>query len=223
MKVLVIEDDLELAKLIALGLQTERFNVDIALDGMQGLKMAASGGYDAVVTDLMLPEKNGHQICTQLRNAKFAMPIIALTAVSDLDTKLKLFNSGVDDYITKPFEIKELSARIRSCLRKQKIDFADILKYKDITLDLKKKYVERSGIKIILKEKELKILEYMMINPEQVLSREMILSYVWGPAVERYTNVVDVHIHKLRNKIDNGFGKKLIRTVSGSGYKIAAD
>ena len=221
MKILLIEDDYSIAKIIILGLRNERIYVDHAPDGISGLKMAASTAYDLIILDLLLPGKNGDEICRQLRNANYNTPIIVLTALNDLNSKIKLFNLGADDYITKPFEFEELLARIKSSMRKQKIELGAVLLYDELKIDLKKHEVTRKGNKIDLREKEIKILEYLMRNAEQVLTREMILNYVWGPSVERFTNVVDVHIHHLREKIDKPYNPKLVKTVSNVGYKIS--
>ena len=221
MKALLIEDDQGIAKVLGLALREERFDVDHAPDGAKGLRMAVASGYDIIILDLLLPEKNGDEVCKQLRNAGIQTPIIALTALSDLNTKVRLFNLGVDDYVTKPFEFQELFARIKSCLRKQKIEVDSLLKYEDLILDMKKREVSRAEQKIDLRDKEIKILEYLMRHAEQVLTREMILNYVWGPGIERITNVVDVHMHHLRDKIDKPFSKKLLKTINNVGYKIS--
>ncbi len=221
MKILVIEDDPAIAKVLGIALRSERIEVDHALNGITGLRMAVSSGYDAIVLDLMLPDKNGEEVCKQLRNAGVTTPIIAISAISDLNTKVKLFGVGVDDYVTKPFEFQELLARIKSNLRKQKVEVGSILTYADLRLDMKKHEVHRDNKLIDLREKEIKILEYLMRHAEQVLTREMILSYVWGPGVERITNVIDVHMHHLREKVDKPFTRKLIKTVNNVGYKLS--
>jgi DNA-binding response OmpR family regulator len=223
MKILLIEDDQSIAKIITLALRNERINVDHAADGLIGLKMAASTSYDLIILDILLPGKNGDEVTKQLRNASYETPIIVLTALGDLDSKIKLFNLGVDDYLTKPFQFPELLARIKSSLRKQKMEIGNVLLYEDLKLDLKKHEASRSGVKIPLREKEIKILEYLMRHPEQVLTREMILNYVWGPTVERFTNVVDVHVHHLRDKIDKPYETKLVKTVSSVGYKMSKE
>jgi DNA-binding response OmpR family regulator len=220
MKALIIEDDPSVAKIIGLALRNERIDSDHASTGEQGLRMAVANTYDVIILDIMLPGKSGEDVCKQLRNANFGTVIIALSALGDLNTKIKLFNSGVDDYIVKPFEFPELFARIKSSLRKQKVDFGNVLTYDTIKLDLKKHEVERNGNKVELRDKEIKILEYLMRHAEQVLTREMILNYVWGPSVERFTNVVDVHVHNLRDKLDKPFGVKSVRTVNNVGYKL---
>ncbi len=220
MKILVVEDDRHIAKIISMGLRFEGMDSDISYDAKSALKMAAADKYDCILLDLLLPDKNGDEICKNLRNADFDMPIIAITALADLNSKMKLFNYGVDDYITKPFELQELVARIKAAMRKQNAQISSVLSYDDIRLDLSKRQAARRGKLIELRDKELKILEYMMRHPEQVLTREMILNYAWGPSVERITNVVDVHVHNLRDKIDRPFNSKTVRTVNSVGYKL---
>ncbi|MDB4939582.1 MAG: response regulator with CheY-like receiver domain and winged-helix DNA-binding domain [Candidatus Doudnabacteria bacterium] len=220
MKALIIEDDPSVAKVILMGLRNERIDCDHAPDGATGLRMAVANTYDVIILDLLLPSKTGEDVCRQLRNANFNMVIIALTALTDLSTKIKMFNLGIDDFLGKPFEFPELFARIKSSLRKQQVEIASVLVYDDLNLDLKKHEVTRNGNKIELRDKEIKILEYLMRHAEQVLTREMILNYVWGPSVERFTNVVDVHMHNLRDKIDKPFGTKTVRTVNNVGYKL---
>ncbi|MEK7075211.1 MAG: response regulator transcription factor [Patescibacteria group bacterium] len=221
MKILLIEDEPSIAKIISSALKYERINVDIAKCGNAGLRMAVANKYDLIILDYKLPDKNGDEICLQLRNANFDMPIIVLSAIQDYENKVKLLDVGADDYITKPFELAELFARIKAALRKQRIEFGTILSYDDLRLDLKRHSVERRGNKIRLRDKEIRILEYMMRHAEQVLTREMILSYAWGPNTERFTNVVDVHVHNLRDKVDKPFGIHTIQTVNNIGYKLS--
>ncbi|TSC66654.1 MAG: winged helix family two component transcriptional regulator [Candidatus Doudnabacteria bacterium Gr01-1014_77] len=221
MKILLIEDELAIAKIISSALKYERITVDIARCGNAGLRMAVANKYDLIILDYKLPDKNGDEICLQLRNASFDLPIIVLSAINDYENKVKLLDVGADDYITKPFELAELFARIKAALRKQRIEFGTILSYDDLRLDLKRHSVERQGNKIRLRDKEIKILEYMMRHAEQVLTREMILSYAWGPNTERFTNVVDVHVHNLRDKVDKPFGIHTIQTVNNIGYKLS--
>ena len=221
MKVLLIEDDPSIAKIVSIGLRNVHMDVSWAETGLQGLHLAISTGFDLIILDLMLPDKNGDEICRQLRNAKFNTPIIVLTALSDLQTKVKMLNLGADDYMIKPFDFEELHARIKSALRKQKIEVGEVLDFDDLQLDKRSHEVRRRGKKLELREKEIKILEYLMIHPNQVLTREMILDYVWGPHVERFTNVVDVHIHHLREKLDKPYGTHLLKTVNNVGYKIS--
>ena len=221
MKILLIEDDKSIAKIIGLGLGNQRIDVHWSETGTRGLNMISANVYDLIILDLMLDDKNGDELCRQIRIVHPQLPIIVLTALSDLNSKIKLFNLGADDYMTKPFEFEELYARIKSALRKQKIEIGDHLSLADITIDLKRHEVRRHGILIELREKEIKILEYLIRHAGQVMTRDMILNYVWGPTVERYTNVVDVHMHHLREKIDKPYATKLLKTVNNVGYKIS--
>lgn len=223
MKVLVVEDDLAIAKVLSIGLRNERMNVDHAPNGIAAINMAIANAYDIIILDLMLPGKEGDEVCRILRNAKIRSAIIALTAMDDVKTKLKMFNLGVDDYVLKPFDFDELFARIRAAMRKNNLSGESLLTYDDLQLDLHRHEAERQGRPIPLRDKEIKMLEYFMRHAEQVLTREMILNYVWGGHVERYTNVVDVQVHNLRDKIDRPFGKKTLKTVNNVGYKLQKD
>lgn len=221
MKVLVVEDDLDIAKILTIGLRNERMQVDHAGNGVAAINLGISNAYDIILLDLMLPGKEGDEVCRVLRNAKVKSSIIALTCLDDIKSKLKMFNMGVDDYVLKPFDFDELFARMRSTLRRYGVAGENYLVYHDLNLDLHKYEAQRQSKPLNLRDKEFKMLEYFMRNAEQVLTREMILNYVWGGHVERYTNVVDVHIHNLRDKIDKPFGTKLLKTVNNVGYKLA--
>ncbi len=223
MKVLVVEDDPAIAKVLTIGLNNERINVEHAANGVAAINMAIANAYDVIILDLMLPGKEGDEVCRILKNAKINSAIIALTAADDVKTKLKMFNLGVDDYIVKPFDFDELFARLRASMRKNNLSGESLLTYDDLHLDLHRHEVDRQGMPIPMRDKEIKMLEYFMRHAEQVLTREMILNYVWGGHVERYTNVVDVHVHNLRDKIDKPFGKKTLKTVNNVGYKLQKD
>ncbi len=220
MKVLLAEDDQDIAKVLGIGLRNERMQVEHAATGFAAINMAISNSYDVILLDMMLPDKDGDEVCRILRNAKVKSSIIALTCVDDIQSKIKMFNIGVDDYITKPFDFDELFARIRASMRKYNIAAENILTYGDLTLDLTRHEAVRANKIIPLRDKELKILEYFMRHQGQVLTREMILNYVWGGHIERFTNVVDVHVHNLRDKIDTQADNKLIKTVNSVGYKF---
>lgn len=220
MKILVVEDDLKTADHLIFGLRNEYINVEHAADGSSAIEKISNNIYDLIISDLVLPFKNADEIIQHLRSTGKNIPVIILSAVQDLEAKIKLFSLGIDDYITKPFSFPELLARTKTLLRKNKIDTGSTLAYQDLQYDLKKQEVLRDGIKLTLRAKELKILEYLMRHNGQVLTREMIKNYVWGSDIERRTNVVDVHIHHLRKKIDYKFSKKLIKTISCTGYKF---
>lgn len=223
MKILLIDDDPAIIKILNIALQNEGYQVDYTSSANQGLKLGVTGAHDAIILDLTLPDNRGENVCAKLRALKISTPIIALTAIGDMETKVRMFDLGVDDYLTKPFEFPELFARLKSLVRKQKIPTDEIIRYGDLQLDIKKQRVERDGNVIKLRDKEMKILEYMLLHAEQVLTREMILNYVWGPNIERFTNVVDVHLHHLRDKIDKPFPAKLFKTINNVGYKISKE
>ena len=151
------------------------------------------------------------------------MPVIVVTGVGDMATKVRVFGLGADDYVTKPFEFAELMARVRAALRRHNVEVLDVVNFDDISIDFKAHQVTRRGEVVPMREKEIKLLEYLIRHEGQVLTREMIKNYVWGPTVERYTNVVDVHIHHLREKIDKPYSTTLVKTVSTVGYKLSRD
>lgn len=220
MRILIIEDEKEIVNFIKKGLESEHFAVDVAHEGEKGLWYAKTNDYDVVILDIMLPEKDGIEICKELRKFKKSVPIIMLTVKNELDDKLKAFDAGADDYLTKPFSFEELLARIRALLRRGKVLKDDKLKIANLTLDTKKHIVIRGGKPIKLSKKEFALLEYFMRNVETVLTRAMMLEHVWDMNADPFTNTVDVHVRLLREKIDKKHKRKLIHTVHGYGYKI---
>ena len=220
MRILVIEDEKGIASFIKKGLEAEYFAVDDTPDGEKGLWQARTNEYDAVVLDIMLPGKNGIEICGELRKEKQEVPIIMLTVKNDLETKVQAFNSGADDYLTKPFAIEELSARLRALLRREKNIKGDTFKVGDLELDTITHTVTRGGKSIDLSKKQFVLLEYFMRNPKVVLTRSMILEHVWDMNADPFTNTVDVHIKFLREKINSGHKEKFIQTVRSCGYKF---
>lgn len=222
MKLLLIEDDKETAATLKEELERD-YIVEASFTGEDGEYEAEINDYDLIILDLGLPDKDGLEVCRRVRTNRIQVPILVLTGEDDLNTKVSLLDSGADDYLTKPFRLKELKARIRALLRRQHQTFvSNILPIDDLTLDLNKKNAKR-GIKIItLRRKEFYLLEYLMRNAGAVLSRGMILDHVWDSESESFANIVDVHIKYLRDQIDRPFNKKLIKTVHGLGYKIEA-
>jgi DNA-binding response OmpR family regulator len=220
MKILLIEDDPEIARYLLNSLRIEPCEVCIAADGHAAIRAAMASTYDLILLDLGIPGRSGAEVLKHLRDANVQLPIIIVSATTDTDTKVRMFDLGADDYVEKPFAYAELLARIRSLMRKQKIAVGAKLAYHDILLDLKKRQASRNGNILSLREKEIRILEYFLMHPEQVLTREMIMNYVWGPSVERATNVVDVHIHYLREHIDKPYAAPMVRTVNTVGYKL---
>ena len=221
MKVLVIEDEVEISKFIKKGLEAEAFVVDVAFDGEEGVQLAVINVYDVIILDFYLPKMNGMKVARRIRESKESVPIIVLTVEIDIENKVEML-SLCDDYITKPFSLQELIARIRAITRRGVLIQNDLLEVGDICMDVKAYKVSRAGKSIELRNKEFALLEYFLRNPGIVLSRGMILENVWDMNVDPFTNTVDVHIRLLRQKIDNDFRKKMIKTVPKRGYKLEA-
>jgi DNA-binding response OmpR family regulator len=222
--ILVVEDEQRLANLLRRVLLEERHTVDLANDGNTGLDLALSDTYDAVVLDVMLPGIDGIEICRQMRTEQVMSPVLMLTARGAIEDRVKGLNVGADDYLTKPFAMEELLARINALLRRRdrRFDETPQLTVGDLTLDLVRHEARRAGHIIELTAKEFALLEYLMRHPGQVLSRTQIVDAVWRYDLEALSNVVDIYIHYLRDKIDQGFPRPLIKTVRGVGYKIDA-
>jgi len=222
MHILVVEDERRLAHLLRRVLLEERHTVDVAGDGEQGLDLAASGTYDLVVLDLMLPGRDGLEICREMRAAEVAAPVLMLTARGAVEDRVAGLNAGADDYLVKPFAMEELLARVNALLRRRgrDIDAVPELKVGDLALDLVRHEARRGARAIELTAKEFALLEYLMRHPGQVLTRTQITDHVWRYDLEALSNVVDIYIHYLRDKIDRGFPRPLIKTVRGVGYKI---
>ncbi|ACN98402.1 transcriptional activator protein CopR [Sulfurihydrogenibium azorense Az-Fu1] len=224
MKVLIIEDDKELSHLIAKRLKEEGFAVQQAFDAEEGMSYATYEEYDVIVLDIMLPKMSGYEVIRQLREKKVKTPILVLSAKGEIEDKVKGLQLGADDYLTKPFSFPELIARINALIRRTKtIEEISKLKYADLTIDLLKKEVYRNGKKINLTAKEFELLKYLVENSERIITRNMILENVFDIDFDIDSNVVDVHIHRLREKIDKRFEKKLIHTVRGFGYVLKSD
>jgi DNA-binding response OmpR family regulator len=220
MKILIIEDDQRVSELIRRGLEEQDFETDFAYDGLSGKKLALQNQYDLIITDIILPKMDGLELCKELRLKKPEVSIIMLTALGTTDDKVEGFDAGADDYLVKPFEMRELIARIRAILKRKSSDAitSSVLKYGDLKINLNSKEVTRKGITINLTPKEFKFLEFMMKNPERVLSRVEIAEKVWDTYFDTGTNFIDVYINYLRRKIDKDFDNKLIHTKSGMGF-----
>ncbi|MDI9863354.1 MULTISPECIES: response regulator transcription factor [Flectobacillus] len=226
MDILVIEDDLRVSELIKRGLEEQGFSATVAYDGVMGKKLALQHPYELIITDIILPKMDGLELCKQLREANLEIPIIMLTALGTTDDKLEGFDAGADDYLVKPFEIRELMARIRVLLKRQSKTpqtYSNVLKYDELELNLQNKTVKRGEVDIDLTPKEFKLLEYLLQNPERVLSRTEIAEKVWDTHFDTGTNFIDVYINYLRKKIDKSFEKKLIHTKSGMGFILKSD
>jgi len=223
MRILVAEDEPRIAAAVARGLRREGMAVDVAPDGQSGLELAVSKDYSLIVLDLMLPGMTGQEVLTGLRKTNRAVPVLILTARGAVRDKVELFQKGCDDYLTKPFAFAEFQARVKALLRRGKTETQDTLQVADLRVDFNKRQVTRGGKKIDLTLKEFALLEYLVRNAGQVLSRSMIVDHVWDQSFDSFTNVVDVYIRYLRNKIDQGFEPKLIHTVRGVGYVLKAE
>ncbi len=223
MHILVVEDEKKVASFIKKGLEEEHYSVDLAYDGDEGLYNLAINRYDLIILDIMLPKKNGLEVIKEIRSKKDSTPVIMLTAKDSLEDKIKGLDSGADDYLTKPFAFSELIARIRAILRRDSTEKSNILKFHDLQLDLITHKVYRAGEEIELTNKEYSLLEYFMRSPNKILTRTMISESVWTYDFDTYTNVIDVYINFLRNKIDKKGLSKLIHTVRGVGYILKVD
>lgn len=220
MKLLIIEDDREISLTLKEELE-KNYIVKTSATGTDGEYQAEINDYDLILLDLSLPDKDGFQVCKSIRETGIQVPILVLTGQTDLDMKVKMLDAGADDYLTKPFKYEELMARVRALLRRsKKTQTTSTLSTDDLVLDLDKKIAKRESKLITLRRKEFYLLEYLVRNAGNVVSRGMILDNVWDNDCDSLTNIVDVHIKYLRDRIDKPFDKKLIKTVHGLGYKI---
>lgn len=221
MHILVVEDERRLNNLIKRALEQERHVVDVAYDGDTAVTMATGTDYDLIVLDIMLPGINGIEVCRELRAEKVGSRILMLTARGTVEDRVTGLDAGADDYLVKPFSFAELLARTRALARREVQPTAESeLSVDDLVLDLARHEARRAGKTIELTAKEFSLLEYLMRHAGQVLTRSQILDHVWGYDFDSFTNVVDIYVHYLRNKIDKGFSKPLIRTVRGVGYGL---
>jgi heavy metal response regulator len=220
MRILIVEDEKKVADFIKRGLKEEGYAVDCAYDGEEGFFLARENDYDLVILDLMLPKMDGLTLCVRLRGEKKNTPIIMLTARDSVQDKVKGLDAGANDYLPKPFAFEELLARIRAILRVKNTASSTVLKVGSLTLDMITHKVTRDSKIIELSSKEYALLEYLMRNPGAVVTRTMISEHVWDINFDTFTNVIDVYINYLRNKIDQGFKTKMIHTVRGRGYTL---
>lgn len=226
MNILLVEDDLRVANLIQRGFEEQNIAVTLAYDGLSGVKLAQQSPFDAIITDVILPKMDGLDFCKQIRQTHPDIPIIMLTALGTTDDKLEGFDAGADDYLVKPFEMRELLARVRVLLKRNTRVSAtggSVLRFADLEMKLSTKKVMRGAITIELTPKEFKLLEFLLRNPERVLSRVEIAEKVWDTHFDTGTNFIDVYINYLRKKVDKGFDKKLIHTKSGMGFILKQD
>lgn len=220
MRILLIEDEAKVSNFVARGLSTERFAVDVARDGSSGIEFSQSYHYDLIILDLMLPKISGGEVLKLIRRKDSNVPVLVLTARDSIQDKVGIFEAGADDYLTKPFAFAELLVRTKALLRRGPVSRASSIYIADLELDRLSQHVKRAGKRIDLTSKEYALLEYLMANAGRVLSRTMIIEHVWDQGFDGITNIVDVYVRHLRNKIDDGHQRKLIRTVRGVGYAI---
>jgi DNA-binding response OmpR family regulator len=220
MRVLIVEDNPKMAAALQKGLREHGFAPDVSHTGFEGEDLAASGVYDLIILDLMLPDRDGVEVCRNLRRRGVKSKVIMLTALSSTDHKVGGLDSGADDYITKPFEFEELLARMRALLRRGDASESRHLRCEDLELDLYTRVAKRGEQSVELSNKEYSLLEYFMRNPDRVLSRTQICEKVWDMNFEPSSNVVDVYVSSLRKKVDRGHERELIHTIKGVGYRF---
>jgi len=219
-KLLVIEDDRTVGQYVKRGLAEAGYQVDLVVDGAEGLRVASEGHYDVVVLDLRLPTLEGREVLRTLRDRGNAVPVLVLTAQDTVDFKVQALRMGADDYVTKPFALEELLARVEALGRRPKAITPPVLRVADLVLDTGSREVQRGGESIELTPKEYAVLEYLMRHPGRVMPRTLITEYAWDYHFDPGTNIVDVVITRLRKKIDHGRAPKLIHTVRGVGYQF---
>ncbi len=220
MRLLIVEDDRKLAEFVARGLRAESFAVDLAADGREGQRFIETYSYDLLILDLMLPQLSGSELLRAVRRSNASLPVLVLTARDATEDKVRHFEAGADDYLTKPFDFAELLVRVKALLRRTPLERVELLRIADLELNRLTQQVRRAGQRIELTAKEYGVLEYLLSSPGRVFSRTMILEHVWDQSFEGVTNIVDVYVRYLRRKVDEPFPIKLIHTVRGVGYCI---
>jgi heavy metal response regulator len=222
MRVLVVEDERRIAEFLCRGLSEQGYAVDVASDGEEALDWPAVAEFDAIILDVMLPVRDGFQVCRVLRERGVKTPILMLTARDAVEDRVRGLDSGADDYLVKPFAFSELLARLRALSRREHAALGTVLSVADLTMNTSARDVRRHGVSIELTTKEYALLEYLMRHVNQVLTRTMIAEHVWNYDFDNATNVIDVHVRNLRRKVDEPFRTKLVQTVRGAGYRISA-
>ena len=220
MRILVVEDDPRVASFIRRGLQEEHYTVDTAADGEEALFQAQTGNHDLVILDLLLPKRSGLDVLRTLRHDRISTPVLILTAKDNPKDKVIGLDSGADDYLTKPFGFEELLARVRALLRRKGGLTPVALRAGDLEMDTSRRRVMRGKHEIVLTNREYALLEYFLHHKNRVVTRTMLAENVWEHDFDTFSNVIDVHIARLRGKIDKGFPRKLLKTVRGSGYML---
>ncbi|MFH1061837.1 MAG: response regulator transcription factor [Candidatus Omnitrophota bacterium] len=220
MRILLVEDEKKIASFIERGLKAHRYIVDIASDGEHGLELAELNHYDLIILDIMLPGKDGITVCKDLRDQGIDSPVMMLTAKSSVTDKVHALHSGADDYLVKPFSFEEFTARVAALLRRTRKEKTSILKIGDIVLDQMTHKVTKADQELLLTPKEYSLLEYFMLNADQVITRTMISEHVWNEDFDSFSNIIDVFINNLRGKLDSDRKKSCIQTIRGVGYTL---
>ncbi len=220
MRILLVEDDSRVASFIRRGLREENFTVDLASDGEQALFTSQTNDYDLIVLDLLLPKHSGLEVLRTLRAQKVNTPVLILTAKDERKDKVEGLNAGADDYLTKPFGFDEFLARVHALLRRKGDITPDVLKASDLEFDIRHRRVTRNKKDIPLTNREYALLDFFLRHPNQVVTRTMLAEHVWEHDFDTFSNVIDVHVARLRRKIYDGFPEKLLHTVRGSGYML---
>src|SRR5262245_3850115 len=223
MRILIVEDEAKLQAIVERGLRGEGFAVDGATTAKGGLDFVKSYHYDLVILDLLLPDGSGVALLRQIRDRNRSLPVLMLTARGDIESKTLSFQSGADDYLTKPFSMAELSLRVKALLRRGSVTQIDEIRVGDLEMNRLTRQVRRAGKRLDLSPKEYSLLEYLLLHAGRTLSRSMIVEKVWDQSFEGFTNIVDVYVGHLRRKVDEGFDTKLIRTIRGIGYCIQSN
>lgn len=221
MRILLVEDEPHIADFVRRGLTEHGYSVDVATDGEEALAWPSVADFDVIILDVMLPIRDGVDVCRSLRSSGVRTPVLMLTARDAVEDRVRGLDSGADDYLVKPFAFTELLARIRALSRREPALIGTELRVGDVVMDTAARTAKRGDAEIRLTAKEFAILEYLMRHPDQVLSRTVIAEHVWNYDFDNATNVIDVHIKNLRKKVDEGFEPRLIQTVRGAGYRLA--
>jgi len=220
MRILLVEDDARVASFIRRGLREEHYTVDVARDGEEALFLAQTGEYDLIILDLLLPKRGGLDVLRTLRAEHLTVPVLILTAKDDLDDKVKGLNAGADDYLAKPFGFEELLARVRALLRRRGDLTPTVLRAADLEVDVLRHHVTRNGRELVLTNREYALLEFFLHHVNQVVTRTMLAEHVWEHDFDPLSNVIDVHVARLRRKIDERTSRKLLQTIRGRGYML---